>query len=170
MHQAADGALARVRLPGGMIAPAQLEALAHAASEWGSPAMELTSRASIQIRALSDTAKLAEVVAGVGLLPSETHELVRNIVASPLSGRTGGKADIRGIVTELDSAIQHEAELARLPGRFLFGIDDGRGDISGPACGRRRARRLASRPRCCSPAVTRASGSRCPERCLLLSG
>jgi len=131
VHQAADGALARVRLPGGMIAPAQLEALAHAASEWGSPAMELTSRASIQIRALRDTARLAEVVAGVGLLPSETHERVRNIVASPLSGRAGGKADIRGIVTQLDSAIQHEPELAVLPGRFLFGIDDGRGDISG---------------------------------------
>ncbi len=53
VHQAADGALARVRLPGGMIAPAQLEALAHAASEWGSEAMELTSRGSIQIRALT---------------------------------------------------------------------------------------------------------------------
>ncbi len=131
VHQAADGALARVRLPGGMITPAQLEALAHAASEWGSPAMELTSRGSIQIRALSDTAKLAEVVAGVGLVPSETHERVRNIVASPLSGRSGGTADIRGIVTELDSAIQHEPELAGLPGRFLFGIDDGRADISG---------------------------------------
>jgi precorrin-3B synthase len=131
VHKAADGALARVRLPGGMITPAQLEALAHAASEWGSPAMELTSRGSIQIRALSDTAKLAEVVAGVGLLPSETHERVRNIVASPLSGRAGGKADIRGIVAELDLAIQHEPELTGLPGRFLFGIDDGRGDISG---------------------------------------
>ena len=131
VHQAADGALARVRLPGGMITPAQLEALAHAASEWGSPAMELTSRGSIQIRALSDTAKLAEVVAGVGLVPSETHERVRNIVASPLSGRSGGTVDIRGIVTELDSAIQHEPELAGLPGRFLFGIDDGRADISG---------------------------------------
>ena len=131
VHQAADGALARVRLPGGMIAPTQLEALAHAASEWGSPAMELTSRGSIQIRALRDTTRLAEVVAGVGLLPSETHERVRNIVASPLSGRAGGKADIRGIVTELDSAIQHVPALAALPGRFLFGIDDGRADISG---------------------------------------
>ena len=131
VHQAADGALARVRLPGGMITPAQLEALAHAANEWGSPAMELTSRGSIQIRAVTDTAKIAEVVAGVGLLPSETHERVRNIVASPLSGRAGGKADIRGIVTELDRAIRDEPELARLPGRFLFGIDDGRGDISG---------------------------------------
>ena len=131
VHQAADGALARVRLPGGMIGPHQLEALAHAANDLGSPAMELTSRGNIQIRALTDAAKMAEIVAGVGLLPSETHERARNIVASPLSGRAGGSADIRDVVTELDGAIQAEPELAGLPGRFLFGVDDGRADISG---------------------------------------
>ena len=52
VHQAADGALARIRLPGGMIGPAQLEALAHAATRFGSPAMELTSRGNIQIRGI----------------------------------------------------------------------------------------------------------------------
>jgi precorrin-3B synthase len=133
VHQAADGALARVRLPGGMITPRQLEALAHAATAWGSPAMELTSRGNIQIRGITDTAKIADVIANVGLLPSATHERVRNIVASPLSGRTGGRADVRGLVAELDDAIQAEPELAGLPGRFLFGIDDGHGDISGLA-------------------------------------
>ena len=133
LHQAADGALARVRLPGGVISAAQLEALAHAATEFGSPAMELTSRGSIQLRAITDTAAVAESVAAAGLLPSQTHERVRNIVASPLSGRIGGVADIRGLVTELDRAIQSEPALAELPGRFLFGVDDGRGDISGLA-------------------------------------
>jgi precorrin-3B synthase len=133
VHQAADGALARVRLPGGMITPQQLGALAHAASAWGSPAMELTSRGNIQIRGITDTARIADAVAGVGLLPSATHERVRNIIASPLSGRTGGMADVRGLVAELDAAIQAEPGLAGLPGRFLFGIDDGRADISGLA-------------------------------------
>jgi precorrin-3B synthase len=131
VHQAADGALVRVRLPGGMIHPYQLQALAHAANDWGSPAMELTSRGNIQIRAVTDTAKIADVIAGVSLLPSQTHERVRNIVASPLSGRAGGTADTRAMVTELDDAIQAESALAGLPGRFLFGIDDGRADISG---------------------------------------
>src|SRR5262245_10578909 len=114
LHQAADGALARVRLPGGMISPAQLEALAHAATKFGSPAMELTSRGNIQLRAITDTAAVAEIVAAAGLLPSQSHERVRNIVASPLSGRIGGLADIRELVLELDDAIQAESLLAEL--------------------------------------------------------
>jgi precorrin-3B synthase len=133
LHQAADGALARVRLPGGMLSAAQLEALAHAAAQFGSPAMELTSRGNIQLRAITDTAAVAGIVAAAGLLPSQKHERVRNIVASPLSGRIGGTTDIRGLVTELDEAIQSEPVLAELPGRFMFGIDDGRADISGLA-------------------------------------
>ncbi|MDT5208658.1 MAG: precorrin-3B synthase [Mycobacterium sp.] len=95
--------------------------------------MELTSRGNIQLRAITDTAAVAEMVAAAGLLPSPTHERVRNIVASPLSGRTGGTTDIRELVIELDDAIQSEPALAELPGRFLFGIDDGSADISGLA-------------------------------------
>lgn len=131
VHQAADGALIRIRLAGGAITASQLAALAHVASEFGSPAMELTSRGNIQIRALTDTGAVAAALADAGLLPSPTHERVRNIVASPLSGRSGGVADVRALVTDLDAAIQAEPELAGLPGRFLFGLDDGRGDISG---------------------------------------
>ena len=131
VHQAADGALARLRLPGGMITPAQLEALAHMAGEFGNGTLELTVRGNLQLRGVRDTAAVADAAAAAGLLPSPTHERVRNIVASPLSGRVGGLADVRPWVTELDVAIRADPDLARLPGRFLFGIDDGRGDISG---------------------------------------
>jgi precorrin-3B synthase len=119
-----------------MIQPRQLEVLAHAASRFGSPAMELTSRGNIQIRGLADdeaAAALAQAVAAAGLLPSATHERVRNIVASPLSGRLGGSADVRDWVGRLDAALCAEPALAALPGRFWFGIDDGRGDVSGLA-------------------------------------
>jgi precorrin-3B synthase len=131
VHQAADGALARVRLPGGMITPTQLEALALGAMQFGSSAMELTSRGNIQLRAVSDPDLLAEAVAKAGLLPSPTHERVRNIVASPLTGRRGGLVDVRTLVAALDAAIQADPALAELPGRFWFGLDDGRGDVSG---------------------------------------
>jgi precorrin-3B synthase len=131
VHRAADGALARIRLPGGRIAPAQLETLARIATKFGSPAMELTSRGNIQIRGITDTDAVAAGVADAGLLPSATHERVRNIVASPLSGRSGGAVDIRTRIDDLDKAIQASAALAGLPGRFWFGVDDGRGDVSG---------------------------------------
>lgn len=131
VHQAADGALARIRLPGGVISADRLEALANAAMRFGASAMELTSRGNVQIRGITDPAALADAVAAAGLLPSASHERVRNIVASPLSGRSGGIADVRGLVVALDDAIQDSPALARLPGRFWFGIDDGRGDVSG---------------------------------------
>jgi precorrin-3B synthase len=131
VHQAADGALVRVRLPGGMIAAYQLEALAHAAAGLGSGTLEMTARGNLQLRGLTATDAVAETVAKAGLLPSTTHERVRNIVASPLSGRVGGRGDVRDWVDKLDNAIQAEPELAALPGRFWFGIDDGRGDVSG---------------------------------------
>jgi len=133
VHQAADGALARVRLPGGMIAAAQLEALAEAAERFGAGTLELTGRANVQIRGITDPSAVTDAVAEAGLLPSATHERIRNIVASPLSGRVGDRTDIRPWVHELDAAIQADEELAGLPGRFLFSIDDGTADVSGLA-------------------------------------
>jgi precorrin-3B synthase len=131
VHQAADGALARVRLPGGVLTAEQLAVLAQTAARFGSPAMELTSRGNVQIRGITDAEAVADALAAAGLLPSPTHERVRNIVASPLSGRVGAYADVRGWIGALDAAIQAEPALAGLPGRFWFAIDDGRGDVSG---------------------------------------
>lgn len=131
VHQAADGALVRIRLPGGMLQAAQLEALAHAAAEHGSATLELTSRGSLQLRGIADTAAVADTVAAAGLLPSPTHERVRNIVSSPLSGRIGGLLDVRPWVRDLDAAVCADPVLAGLPGRFWFSLDDGTADVSG---------------------------------------
>lgn len=130
-HQAADGALVRIRLPGGVITAAQLNALAQAATGFGNGTLELTSRGSLQVRGIEDVGAVSEAVAEAGLLPSANHERARNIVASPLSGRSGGLVDVRGWVGDLDAAIQAEPLLAGLPGRFWFALDDGRGDVSG---------------------------------------
>ncbi|MGE2815113.1 precorrin-3B synthase [Mycobacterium heidelbergense] len=130
-HQAADGALVRVRLPGGMITAAQLATLAGTSRRFGSGTLELTSRGNVQLRGITDVTPAAEAIAGAGLLPSTTHERVRNIVASPLSGRAGGHADLRSWVGELDAGICAEPRLAELGGRFWFSLDDGRADVSG---------------------------------------
>src|ERR1700739_3877847 len=131
LYQAADGPLVRVRLPGGMITAAQLKTLAEVATEFCSAAMELTSRGNIQLRGITAPVAVSHRIGAAGLLPSTTHERVRNIVASPLSGRAGGRADVRKCVGELDAAIFAEPKLAELGGRFWFSLDDGRADVSG---------------------------------------
>ena len=131
VHQAADGALVRVRLPGGMITATQLSTLSHVASGFGSGTLELTARGNVQLRGIADVTAAAEEIAAAGLLPSATHERVRNIVASPLSGRAGGGTDVRAWVGELDTAICAEPRLEELGGRFWFSLDDGRADVSG---------------------------------------
>ncbi len=92
-----------------------------------SAALELTRRGNVLIRGITDADAVPAAVAATGLLPSSNC----TIVASPLSGRTGGVADVRAWVTELDAAIQAERVLAQLPERFLFSVDDGRDDVSG---------------------------------------
>lgn len=131
LHDAADGPLARIRLPGGRLAPEQIQALAEAARDLGEGNIELTSRGNVQLRQVRDAEALTDLLAGVGLLPSRTHERVRNIVASPLAGRLGGVADVQALVPALDTGLLASPRLAELPGRVLFALDDGRGDVSG---------------------------------------
>ena len=132
-HAAADGALARVRVPGGLLTGGQLRALAAAARDLGDGALELTSRGNVQLRGLADgaEAELGDRLAAVGLLPSASHERVRNVLASALTGRAGGHVDVRPWVRALDAGICADPALAALPGRYLATLDDGRGDAAG---------------------------------------
>jgi precorrin-3B synthase len=116
----------RLRVPGGRIGSDALVALTGLGGT-----LQLTSRGNVQLRGVVDAglAELTEQVAALGLLPSTSHELVRNVVASPLTGLTSGRPDLRPMISELDVAICEVPELAELPGRFLFAIDDGSADV-----------------------------------------
>ena len=124
LHHAQDGWLARVRLPGGRIGRDGL----HAVAGLGGAAIDCSSRASLQLRGLSpDHGDVyASVLAAAGLLPSASHERVRNIIQSPVAGRDPASlVRTDPVVTALDAAVCAEPGLARLSGRFLFAIDDG---------------------------------------------
>ena len=137
--RAEDGLLVRLRLVGGRVASAALRVLADVAEEYGDGRVHVTSRANLQLRGLPEDD--GEVAAGAraaieatGLLPSRTHELVRNVMVSPQTGLAGGRADLRPLAAELDRLLLAGEGLARLPGRFLFVLDDGRGDLLDRSC------------------------------------
>lgn len=129
-----DGALIRLRLPGGTVTVEALEAVLCVAQRHGDGAVYATSRANLQIRGLAHTdgaidEAVVHAVEATGLLPSPTHERIRNVMTSPLTGRSGGRADLRPVVAALDAELCADFGLSALGGRFLFVLDDGRGDL-----------------------------------------
>lgn len=136
---AADGLLVRLRLIGGRVSSASLRALLAVAEEFGDGRIRLTVRANLQVRGFpgKDGVLAPEALAAVeatGLLPSHSHELARNVMCSPQSGLAGGRADLRPAAVMLDSLLCAEERLAELPGKFLFVLDDGRGDLIDHGC------------------------------------
>lgn len=135
-HEAVDGALFRLRIPGGHLSAPALTLLMTIACEFADGNIHLTSRANLQLRGVRVNANghvpdaLLDDVVAAGLLPSPSHERVRNIVASPLSGLLGGLGDVRPVVRDLDRSLCARTSLGVLPGRFLFSLDDGRGDVA----------------------------------------
>lgn len=134
-HRAADGALLRLRVPGGRLPASSLDIISQAAANFGDGDVQLTSRANLQLRAVATAASgaveaaLVDEVLRAGLLPHPSHERVRNIICSPLSGLSGGLADLRPLISDLDEKLCSAGDLAELPGPFLFVLDDGRGDL-----------------------------------------
>ena len=130
-HPAEDGLVIRLRIPGGRTTGTALAAVSRLAGRYGNGDLQLTTRSGLQLRGLADPVPaglVAELVA-LGFLPSARHDRVRNIVASPLTG-IAGPVDLRPMITELDRAVLADDQLAELPGRFLFVLDDRTGDVS----------------------------------------
>lgn len=129
-----DGAIVRLRLVGGVLPTSALAPLLDIAERHADGTVLLTKRTNLQLRGIRHQdgcvpGELVDALTLAGFLPSPSHELVRNIMVSPLTGRVGGLADLRGLALELDRRLCAEPELARLAGRFLFVLDDGRGDV-----------------------------------------
>ncbi|ARH92083.1 precorrin-3B synthase [Streptomyces sp. MOE7] len=133
LHAAADGLLARVRVPAGDLTVRQATALADAAEQLGDGFLSLTSRGNVELRGLPDgcDGRLAGLLGDAGLLPSARHERIRNILASPLAGLDRHTpADVRWWARSLDALLCASESATALSGRFLFVLDDGRGDVA----------------------------------------
>jgi precorrin-3B synthase len=126
--QAKDGLLTRIRVPGGMITPSQLTAIAELSASFADGNVEITSRANIQLRAIQ-TKNLSSLVHGLdlaGFIPSPLHDRARNIVASPFAGLGFGEIlNTQPFVRELDRRLIADQVMAALPPKFSFAIDGG---------------------------------------------
>ncbi|WP_017588373.1 hypothetical protein [Nocardiopsis ganjiahuensis] len=137
-----DGLLVRLRLVGGRLPARSLRALSAVAQEYGTGRVHVTGRANLQLRGLPGREgvlppEVLRALEETGLLPSRTHELVRNVMVSPCTGQRapgGGRADLRPLARDLDTMLCSAPRLAGLPGRFLFVLDDGRGDLLDRSC------------------------------------
>lgn len=117
-----DGAIVRLRLPGGRTDTTELVDISDLAEQFGAPFVQMTSRGNLQVRGLPEPlpVPLVRSVERLGLLPSATHERVRNIVADP-------STELDRLVGELDDRLQRDDALATLPGRWLFALCDATG-------------------------------------------
>ncbi len=121
--------LMRVRLPGGTITPAEIQAVADVAERFGSGAVELTARANLQIRGLrpTDVPAAAAHLVRHGLADADPErDARRDVVGSPLTGHDPTElADIGALVTDVARHLAAAPGLEGLPPKFSAVIDDG---------------------------------------------
>jgi precorrin-3B synthase len=126
--QAKDGLLTRIRVPGGLITPSQLFAIARLSAAFSDGNVEITSRSNLQMRAVAyeNLNYLAQGLDSAGFLPSKEHERVRNVVTNPFAGLGFDEMlDSRPFVRELDRRLIQDQVMAGLSPKFSFAIDGG---------------------------------------------
>ncbi len=126
--QAKDGLLIRVRVPGGLIEANQLKTIADLARNFADGTIEITSRANLQLRGIreQDLNSIVESISSVGLLPSPSHDRVRNIVTNPIAGLDREeRIDPRPFIHELDRRLRADAAFVNLHPKFSFAIYGG---------------------------------------------
>ncbi|WP_415830778.1 cobalamin biosynthesis protein CobG, partial [Janibacter anophelis] len=122
----ADGAMVRLRVPGGRVAASTLAEICSLAGTFGDPDVTVTSRGSLQLRGLPDPLprELITAIGDLGLVPSGEHDKARNIVADP-------DPALDDLVAALDAALLADPGLAQLPGRFLLAVAGPGGPVLG---------------------------------------
>ncbi|QIG98879.1 MULTISPECIES: precorrin-3B synthase [unclassified Bradyrhizobium] len=118
-----DGLVVRIRPRGGRLDAAQAAGIADLAARHGNGLIDLTSRANLQIRGVSDEGfpSLIDGLAELELLDTDADtEAQRNILVTPFW--TAGD-DTRVLVAELERALAGVS--LDLPTKFGFAIDDG---------------------------------------------
>ncbi len=131
-----DGPMIRLRFPAGIVTGQQLRALHSLSADAGNGLIDLTNRANLQIRGLTEISdpKIEAILHNNNLLPQQLWaDRLRNIMADPVNPADNGGLiknispllAIKHPAKELDSRLQQTPSLKDLPAKFCFIIDNG---------------------------------------------
>lgn len=119
-----DGWIIRVRPPGGRLTPEQACEIARLARTHGNGVIDLSSRANIQLRGVTEQSypPLIEGLDALGVIDQDPEaEERRNIVVSPFWSAGDGSAELAAALAKALTA----ANAPHLPAKFGFAIDCG---------------------------------------------
>lgn len=123
--QSGDGLIVRIKPRAGTLSKTQLLAIADAAETCGNGGVDITRRANLQIRGITDVTFPAalQILDNAGLLDADPAvDAIRNILVDPLSGLDPALADARPLATTLENVLIATKELHRLAGKFGFAV------------------------------------------------
>jgi precorrin-3B synthase len=122
-----DGYLVRLRFSCGILSSDEARGIASLAQRYGSGLIDLTRRANVQIRGVSEKqipGLQAELLARNLIAPDAGD--IPAVIASPLAGRDrDALADIRPLVRELEARLAADPRARDLPAKFCIAITDG---------------------------------------------
>ncbi len=119
-----DGLLVRIRPHAGRLTPGQAAGIAALADRYGNGVLDLTSRANVQLRGVSQAAHpaLMNGLRDIGLVDTSPEvEARRNITVTPFWNTDDGTLQL---ATALSDALA-APDAPALPGKFGFAVDAG---------------------------------------------
>ncbi|MCJ2107059.1 precorrin-3B synthase [Methylobacterium sp. E-041] len=128
-----DGLLARIHPPLGILTRAQIHAVAAASRAFGNGHVDVTARANLQLRGVTEATRPALVAAlgGAGLGDMRADGGPQRLtLTSPLAGLTAEAVDVRAMASAIEA---HGLAIAGLPPKTLVLIEGGGTDLSGIA-------------------------------------
>lgn len=120
-----DGLLVRIRPRAGAWPLSALGVIAATASRCGSGEIDLTNRANLQLRGLTEATypDAIAVLSEAGLIDaSAAAESVRNVVVDPVCDLDPARIDMRWLGHDLETRLTVNSVLHVLPGKFGFSI------------------------------------------------
>lgn len=134
-HRGGEVFMTRIRIPAGIVTPAQLKALAFAANKYGSGRLHITTRQDIQIHdvKIENTIKVMDYLKEFELSPrGGGGNTLRNIIACPFAGLCKDEVfDVRGNAIGLSEYLLKQDTSFTLPRKFKISFSGCSHDCAG---------------------------------------